>query len=319
MPQLTVISLTPGTESEPRYFEGYLLVRSAEQRVSAKKGNVYLDIVLGDKTGEISCKKWDSTPAPKSGTVVFVRGQIQEYQGRVQMRIEQMRDASNDPSVSLANLIPCAPEKAEDMLAEIQATIDEMKTLDLQKILREMIAMCGDRLLYFPSAQRLHHAEKAGLLHHTVSILRAAKSLLPLYPFLNADLVLAGAIAHDLSKTTEFLCDESGNVSDYSPEGQLLGHLVQGVSQVQEAARRSGVQGEWVLLLSHMVISHHGCPEYGSPKPPMFAEAEMLHELDDLDAKMDEMNSILNRIPEGAFSERIVSLCLGHFFPCLLL
>ena len=125
----------------------------------------------------------------------------------------------------------------------------------------------------------------------------------------------AGAIAHDLSKTAEFLSDEAGNVSDYSAEGQLLGHLVHGVAQVREAARRANVSGEYVLLLSHMVISHHGEPDHGSPRPPMFAEAEMLHMLDDMDAKMHEMESVMRRTPVGAFSEKIWSLDRRLYHP----
>ena len=110
-------------------------------------------------------------------------------------------------------------------------------------------------------------------------------TLRAMYPFLDGDLLFAGAIAHDLSKTAEFLSDEGGNVSDYSAEGQLLGHLVHGVAQVREAARRANVTGEYVLLLCHMVISHHGEAQYGSPRLPMFPEAEALHWIDALDAE----------------------------------
>ena len=212
-------------------------------------------------------------------------------------------------------LMPCAPEPAEDMLSEINRTIDRMKTPELQAILREMLSMCGDRLMYYPAAQRVHHAERSGLLHHTLGVLRAAEAVLPLYPFLNADLLRAGAIAHDLSKTAEFISDEGGNVSDYSAEGQLLGHLVHGVAQVREAARRANVDGEYVLLLCHMVISHHGLPEHGSPRPPMFPEAERLHLLDDMDAKMNEMEGVMRRTPVGAFSEKIWTLDRRLYHP----
>ena len=201
------------------------------------------------------------------------------------------------------------------MLAEIHRTIDRMQTPELQKILREMIRLCGDQLNYYPAAQRVHHAERSGLLHHTLSVLRAAEKLLPLYPFLDGDLLRAGCIAHDLSKTVEFLSDQSGNVADYSAEGQLLGHLVHGVAQVREAARRANVTGEYVLLLAHMIISHHGQPEHGSPRPPMFPEAEMLHLLDDMDAKMNEMEGVMRRTPPGAFSEKIWSLDRRLYHP----
>ena len=303
MQQLAIASLKPDDR-----FLGFLLVRSAEQRTSSKGGK-YLDLTLCDKDSEINCKKWDGTvPPPKQGSVIKVAGTVQEFNGRLQMRIDQMRDARADDMVDMSALMPCAPEPPEDMLAEINRTIDAMKTPELKAILREMLAMCGDKLMYYPAAQRVHHAERSGLLHHTLGVLRAAEAVLPLYPFLNGDLLRAGAIAHDLSKTAEFISDEGGNVSDYSAEGQLLGHLVHGVAQVQEAARRAGVSGEYVLLLSHMVISHHGQPDHGSPRPPMFPEAEALHWIDMMDARMNTMKAAMDKTPEGAFSEKIFSL-----------
>lgn len=312
MQQPAIASLRPGAK-----FEGFLLVRTGEQRTSSNGGK-YLDMTLCDTTGDINCKMWDGTvPPPKQGGIVKVRGTVQEYNGRLQMRIERLRNPGPEDDVDPSQLMPCAPEKPESMLAEINRTVDGLRAPELRAILREMLAMCGDKLTYFPAAQRVHHAERSGLLHHTLGVLRAAEAVLPLYPFLDGDLLRAGCIAHDLSKTAEFISDEAGNVSDYSAEGQLLGHLVHGVSQVQEAARRAGVTGEYVLLLSHMVISHHGLPEHGSPRPPMFPEAEMLHLLDDMDAKMNEMEGVMRRTPPGAFSEKIWSLDRRLYHPAL--
>ena len=310
MQQLTVASL-----SRDMKFEGFLLVRSADQRTSSNGGK-YLDLTLCDTTGEINCKMWDGTvQPPKQGSVIKVRGTVQEYNGRLQLRVERLRNPSPADDVDLSQLMPCAPEPPQNMLREINRAIDNMKTPELQSILREMLSMCGDKLSYYPAAQRVHHAERSGLLHHTVSVLRAAEAVLPLYPFLDGDLLRAGAIAHDLSKTAEFVSDEMGNVSDYSAEGQLLGHLVHGVAQVREAARRANVTGEYVLLLSHMIISHHGQPDHGSPRPPMFPEAEMLHLLDDMDAKMNEMEGVMRRTPAGAFSEKIWTLDRRLYHP----
>ncbi len=310
MQQPTVASLTRDTK-----FEGFLLVRTADQR-TASNGGKYLDLTLCDTTGDINCKMWDGTvPPPRQGMVIKVRGTVQEYNGRLQLRIERLRNPGPNDDVDPSQLMPCAPESPETMLDEINRTIDGMETPELQLILRELLSMCGDKLTYYPAAQRVHHAERSGLLHHTISVLRAAEAVLPLYPFLDGDLLRAGCIAHDLSKTAEMLSDEAGNVSDYSAEGQLLGHLVHGVSQVQEAARRAGVTGEYVLLLSHMVISHHGLPEHGSPRPPMFPEAEMLHLLDDMDAKMNEMEGVMRRTPVGAFSEKIWTLDRRLYHP----
>ena len=171
-----------------------------------------------------------------------------------------------------------------------------------------MLEITGDRLAYFPAAMRMHHAEKSGLLHHTTDMLRTAEHILECYPFLNRQLLLAGVIVHDLAKTVEMDSDELGNVSDYTRDGLLVGHLVRGMSMLDEAAKAVDVHGEWLQLLEHMMISHHGIPEYGSPKYPMFPEAEVLHWIDLLDARMNEMKAVEDRTPPGAFSEKILSL-----------
>jgi 3'-5' exoribonuclease len=222
-------------------FLGFLLVRMAEQRQSSK-GDKYLDMTLGDATGDLNAKVWDGKATPPSvGTVVKVQATVQEYNGRLQLRVERLRAAQPQDEVDMSALTLCAPEPPESMLAEIYEAIDKMQCEDLKKILREMLSACGDKLTYYPAAQRLHHAERSGLLHHTVSMLRTAQALLPLYPFLDADLLLAGVIAHDLSKTAEMQSDMMGNVKDYSTEGLLLGHLVRGVTEVRLAADRAGV------------------------------------------------------------------------------
>ncbi len=296
-------------------YEGFLLVRSADQR-EGKTGGKYLDINLTDRTGEINCKLWDgNVPPPPAGSVVKVRGLVQEYNGRKQLRIERMRPATDADGVDLSRLVPCAPEAPDVYLAEIEATIDRFASEDLKKIVREMLRMAGDSLSWFPAAQRLHHAERTGLLHHTHSMLCTAERIIQAYPFLHGDLLRAGVILHDLSKITEMKSDEMGNVTDYTREGLLIGHLVRGVARLAEAARNVGVTGEIVVLLEHMIISHHGIPEYGSPKPPMFPEAEVLNWIDTLDARMNEMEGIMARVPAGAFSEKIWSLDRRLYHP----
>ncbi|MBR6028893.1 MAG: HD domain-containing protein [Clostridia bacterium] len=302
MEEITVSMLTPGTR-----MEGFLLVRTAEQRVG--KGGNYLDLLLVDKTGEISAKVWDGTAVPPpAGSVIKVRGLVQEFNGRLQFRVEKFRPARPDDNVDLNNLVPCAPRKPADMRREIDSTIEKMASEPLKKLVREMLRLAGDRLEWFPAAQKMHHAERSGLLHHTTDMLRAAEELLKAYPFLNGDLLRAGVILHDLAKLDEMKSDEMGNVQDYTRDGLLVGHLVRGVSTLDQAARNVDVSGEIVQLLEHMIISHHGVPEFGSPRLPMFPEAQVLHMLDTLDAKMNEMKAILDRTPPGSFSERIQSL-----------
>ena len=128
------------------------------------------------------------------------------------------------------------------------------------------------------------------------------------YPFLNADLLRAGVIVHDLAKTSEMLSDSMGKVTDYSRDGQLIGHLVRGVANLQTAARNCGIGGEWVVLLEHMILSHHGVAEHGSPQVPKILEAEVLHILDYLDSRVYQMRAAVEKTPVGAFSEKIAIL-----------
>lgn len=303
MEQLSIAQLTPGL-----VFEGFLLVRACEQRTDSK-GKGYLDLNLVDRTGEINCKMW-TVPAmpPVAGAVAWVRGTVQEFNGRLQLRVEVIRPKQPTDDVELSMLVPCAPERPSVMLQTINETIDRFASEELRKLVREMLRLAGEELIWFPAAQRMHHAERSGLLHHTTDMLRTAEHILQSYPFLNGDLLRAGVILHDLGKIQEMKSDKLGNVTDYTRDGLLLGHLVRGVATLETAARNVGVEGEMVVLLEHMIISHHGIAEYGSPRMPMFPEALVLHWIDDLDAKMNELQGIIGRTPEGAFSENIRSL-----------
>ena len=289
-------------------FEGFLLVRAAEQRTSSNGGK-YLDMTLGDLSGEVNAKMWDgAAAAPKAGTVIRLRGMMLEYNGRPQLRVDKMRPIAEGDGVDLSALVPCAPLPAQQMLDAILARVDAIADEQLRDLVRYRLNEAGDALLYYPAAQKLHHAERAGLLHHTSTMLRAADALCEIYPQLDADLLAAGVVLHDLCKISEMQSDEMGLVSDYTVEGLLLGHLVQGVAQLHRAGEALGTRRELLLMLEHMIISHHDLPEYGSPRRPMFPEAEVLHTLDLLDARMFEMGRALSAIAPGTFTDRIWSL-----------
>ena len=269
-------------------FEGFLLVRTSDQRTGGN-GAKYLDMNLADRTGEI-------------------RGGTLEYNGRLQLRVEKLRTVADGDEVDMSSLTPCAPEAPESMLAEIEAAVDAFQSEPLRRLTRELLRRFDEKLRYYPAAQRIHHAERSGLLHHTTGMLRTARAIIQVYPWLNSDLLFAGVILHDLCKTEEMDSDQMGVVRDYSREGLLLGHLVLGVARIQEAANDLGITGEPVLLLEHMMLSHHGEAEYGSPRKPMFPEAEVLHWIDLLDARMNEMQTALDKLKPGVFSEKIWSL-----------
>ena len=293
----------------------FLLVRTSAIRTDIK-GNPYLDMNLSDRTGEINCKLWDSNAtAPAPGSVIKVQGVVTEFKERLQLKVERMREATDEDDVDMSLLVPSAPEPPEDMMQRVTDTVNAFRSEDLRKVVQEMLRMAGDSLLWFPAAQRIHHAERSGLLHHITSMLNTAEHIIQAYPFLNGDLIRAGIILHDIGKISEMKADETGNVTDYTRDGLLVGHLVRAVAQVSEAAQRVGVSGEVVTLLEHIIISHHGVAEYGSPRPPMFMEAEVVRVIDDLDAKLNAMQAVIDRTPKGGFSERIMSLDRRVYHP----
>lgn len=289
-------------------FEGFLRVRAAQQRQSSN-GSKYLDMTIGDISHEVNAKMWDGTVLPpEAGSIVKVRGLMQEYNGRPQFRVDKMRPMTENDNVDMSMLIACAPYPPQDMLDSILENALAIKDDAIRNIVLERLDEVNDRLLYYPAAQRIHHAERAGLLHHTMTMLRVAKSLLPIYPFLDGDLLCAGVILHDLSKTEELKSDNMGMVSEYTRGGQLIGHLVQGAIALDRAARRVGAPDETREMLEHMLLSHHDIPEYGSPKPPMFPEAEMLAMIDRLDARMYEMSHTIACVEPGTFTDKVWSL-----------
>lgn len=290
-------------------FDGFLLVRTSEQR-TASNGSKYLDMTLCDRSGEINAKMWDATvEPPPAGSVLRLRGQIHEYNGRMQIRVERMRAALESDDVPMEALVVCAPEPAQAMLSQVRLAAESIRRKDLRTLILHMLEEAGDALAYFPAASKLHHAERGGLLHHMTGMLRMAAHYADEYPSLDRDLLLAGVIVHDLAKIGELnAMPETGIVTDYSADGMLIGHLVRGLARLDAAGKALGCDEEILMMLEHMVLSHHGVPEYGSPKPPMFPEAEVLHHLDLLDARIFEMNAALARVRPGGFSEKLWSL-----------
>ena len=289
-------------------FEGFLLVRSAEQRAAAS-GKNYLDMTLADRSGSINAKMWDGTVQPPvAGSIVKVRATGNEFNGRMQLRVEKIRAVERRDEVDMSDLVPCAPEDGKAMLGEVVRAADHIADPDLRRITCHLLDRAGDKLLTFPAAKQMHHAERGGLLYHTLTMLRAARAMMSVYPRLNESLLTAGVIVHDLAKIDEMDADAIGLVSDYSVDGKLLGHIVRGVVNIQAACEKTGASPAKALLLQHMVLSHHGIPDYGSPVSPRFPEAEVLHALDTLDARLYQMDEAIARAVPGGFSEKVWGL-----------
>ncbi|MDF2607615.1 MAG: 3-5 exonuclease [Bacillales bacterium] len=291
----------------------FFLIKNS-QRLLAKNGKPYLTIIFQDKTGEIEGKLWDINDATSKsfvpGKIVRVNGEVQLYQGKHQLRLTLLEPAA-DANVRIEDFIETAPESKEDMLAEVNTYIFEMTNSNIQRITRGLVVKYRDQFLEYPAATKNHHEFVSGLAYHVVSMLRLAKAIATLYPSLNKDLLYSGVILHDLGKVFEL----SGPVSTtYTLQGQLLGHISIMVNEIGKEAEELGIDGEEVMLLQHLVLSHHGKEEWGSPKKPVIKEAEILHYIDNLDAKMNMMDRALERVKPGEFTERVFALDNRAFY-----
>jgi 3'-5' exoribonuclease len=288
--------------------QGFYLIKSVSLKTTASNSR-YVDFTLADRTGEINAKLWDYSGDKDleftEGTLIKVRGVITEWQNQLQLKIDRIRRPVEEDGVRLEDFVPTAPHEPEDMLGEIIKAMVGMKNRDLREIVSCILNEKKEKLLYYPAAKSNHHALRSGLLYHITTMLKAAEKIWEIYPFLNRDLLYAGVILHDMAKLEEMDASELGIVSDYTKEGMLLGHIIQGIKLIEEAGRRVGAQEESVLLLQHMILSHHYEPEFGSPKRPMVPEGEVLHYLDILDARMYDMGKHLESVERGSFSEKV--------------
>jgi 3'-5' exoribonuclease len=274
---------------EARVFDSYFLVLSKQQRMT-RQNKPYIHLVVGDKTGQMEARIWDPAD-PRiarnfdQGDTVKVRGCVTRFDDRCQIKVEQLRPAQA-AEVQKSDLLPCTAQDIGVLWSRLQAAIDGMTNPDLKRLLNALIqdpAIAG-AYREAPAARQLHHAWLGGLLEHVVSLLGMADRVAAHYPILDRDLLLTGVVLHDLGKVRE-LSWETG--FDYTIEGVLLGHIQMGIDMVEKAiAGLPDFPGRLRTLVLHLILSHHGKLEFGSPKLPMIPEAIALNFLDDFDAKM---------------------------------
>lgn len=291
--------------------EAFCIIRSCEKKTSSK-GDCYLDLTLSDKSGEINAKLWSYSESEHGeyeiDDLVKVRGTLSKYQGNDQLRIDRIRPVLPSDGVRLEDFVQSSLYSGEKMYNEILSIAESFKDSDLNRITVKLLEENKEALLFWPAAFKLHHAIRGGLLMHTLSILRLCSGVCDIYPKVDRELLMAGAILHDIAKTEEFEVSHTGVASGYSTKGNLIGHLAGGAMMIDRAAKELGINGEVVMLLQHMVLSHHGEPEYGACMRPMFLEAILLSELDLLDATVYEVNDALDPLEKGEFSGRMWAL-----------
>ncbi|MDR3072935.1 MAG: HD domain-containing protein [Clostridiales Family XIII bacterium] len=292
----------------------FFLVKSIQIKTGSN-GKQFLDLQLGDKTGELFAKKWDIAESEvdgigriKIGSIIKVKATVTEWNGAKQLRIVKIRGLGPEDPIQKEDFFKAAPENADALLAYVEGAAHSISDPHYGAMALKIIEDNRERLRYYPAAAKNHHAMYAGLLYHMKRMLLLAEKLCEVYTILNRDLLITGVLFHDIEKLNEMHSDENGVVSDYTFEGIMLGHLVQGVVLVDKLGEALGVPKEKIIMLEHMVISHHYEPDFGSPKRPMFPEAEALHYLDMIDSKIFDMEAALDGAIEGGFSERIRTL-----------
>ncbi|HJD00110.1 3'-5' exoribonuclease YhaM family protein [Candidatus Arthromitus sp. SFB-turkey] len=293
--------------------KGVYLIKSIAVKITNSNNKKYLDITLSDKTGDINAKLWDlkedfNNNEFVENTLVCVKGCVLSWQSIMQLKLESISNDFDRENINISDYVKCAPIDSNEMFNELHKIVSSFKNDDIRNILLEILSIKKEKLLYYPAAKSNHHSIKGGLLYHILSMIKLGEKICELYSIVNKELLFAGIILHDIEKTEEMNSSELGIVSTYTVEGQLLSHLIQGITLVDRVSSKVGASSEIRMLLQHMILSHHYEPEYGSPIKPMIIEAELLHYIDVIDARMYDMKKILDGVDEGNFSERIFSL-----------
>jgi 3'-5' exoribonuclease len=288
------VVLIAENQFENKPFDAIYLVLSRQQRTT-KAGKPYLIVTLGDNSGTIEARIWEmldpriATGFDK-GDVVKVRGSASKFEGVIQLKIDQLKKLSGS-EFDRSDLLPATTYDIDELWQQLEETVASFTDPDLKRLVTSILAdpAVREAVREAPAAKQLHHAFLGGLLEHVVSLLTLALKVVPHYPILMRDLVLTGIVLHDIGKIHE-LAWTTG--FEYTLEGTLLGHIQIGASMVEKAIDAlPGFPPRLKTLVLHVILSHHGKLEFGSPKLPMIPEALMLNFLDDMDAKMQTLAS----------------------------
>lgn len=291
--------------------ECFAVIKDLNQRTSSKGGE-FLDMNLTNKTGTINAKLWDYNSlihgVYQTGDLIKVRGVLSQYNGMDQLKIEKIRPVNANDNINPNDYVKSADFDSEEMFNALVDIAENFSDTTLKAITLDILKEKKEKLLIWPAAFKLHHAVRGGLLYHTLSVVRLAQSIIKIYPFIDSDLLLAGAILHDVCKTEELDANESGIATGYTFEGNLIGHLTKGAILVDGTAKKLGLNDQSVTLLMHMQISHHGVPEYGSAVLPQFLEAILLNMLDNIDATAYEVLEECEAVAKGEFTGKVFCL-----------
>ena len=291
--------------------EGFYILKAAYPKTTAS-GKPFLSATLSDRTGAIEIKVWDYTgpiASADEGKVVKIRGNVSEYRGTPQITVDRIRLADENDQYDVSALVPVAPIDVDATMDELKAMIRSIEDEDYRKVCQIFLERHYDAWKNTPAAKSVHHGFLSGLLMHTTTMLKIADFLAGLYgDIIDRSLLLAGTFLHDFGKQQEFTLSQLGLVTDYSVKGQLLGHLVMGAQEVTKLAAVIGTPEDKAVLLQHMILSHHGEPEFGAAIKPICAESELLSQIDMIDSRMEIYRETLQDMQVGEVSNRIFAL-----------
>jgi 3'-5' exoribonuclease len=282
------------------------LVQSKEIR-QKRTGEPYLSLLLADRTGELDAKMWDNVAEVMDtfdrDDFVKVKGLLQIYNNRPQFTIHKIRPVE-DREVEFGDFFPASARDPEEMWLELRATVAGLSNHHIRALLNAFLddPVIAERYKVAPAAKTIHHAFRSGLLEHVLSLCGLAKLAAGHYGSIDLNLLIAGVVLHDIGKIHELGYQRGFN---YTAEGQLLGHIAIAIRMLADKLQAFPQFPEELRnLIEHMILSHHGHLEFGSPKVPIFPEALLLHHLDDLDSKMECMRALIEKEPlaEGLFT-----------------
>ena len=295
MPHTFINQIGPGEAIDDIYIVSNPILRSTS------RGDLYIAMFLSDRTGQLNGRMWQATETvykalPKPG-FVHVQGRSELYQNNLQIIVNNVSVVDAD-KVQIDDFLAKTEKDVDKMFKEVKEIVGRIENPQLKALVEEFLADTElmKKFCNAPAAMKLHHACIGGLLEHTHNILRVAVAVLPFYPLMQTDLVLAGVFLHDIGKTDELAYDMAFS---YTDSGQLIGHIAKSILMINEKAaalRAGGVQIDQEILdmLGHIILSHHGAYEFGSPKLPATPEAFLVNCIDDLDAKVSQVTEAIN-------------------------
>ena len=298
--------------NDHEHVEGQFLVGSVSKGVNTVGGS-YFSVELRDASGTITAKKWDATLEDEqifvTGNVILLTGETNKYRDQLQLKILTAELVALE-DIDVARFVKAPPVSKQELINRFNAHVASVKNEDCLKIINYFLKKFGDNIFSFPAAVSIHHEYSSGLLMHSVSMADLANYLCPIYDA-DHDLLITGCLLHDMGKIVEL---EGPIVYKYSTEGKLLGHISIMAAEIRKAGQELKIDSEIPMLLEHMVLSHHGQQEFGSPVMPLTKEALLLSLIDNLDSKMVVVNKALADVEPGAFSTKVFPLDNRSFY-----